>query len=580
MAEALETAEEQGAAHDVEVLAQRVEQGHAAVGGIDLEVVVIGAGRERVVEDFVETGAGELFADEAAQVVGGVGVGLVGQRRVDGLRHLDFVVAVDAQDVLYDVAGTDDVHAVGGDKQVAADGAAVDGDFVHDFDFEAFENFVDGPVGDMLAKQAVHVLRLKFDGEGLDLLGVVVDGPADDFTSGKLLDHQGGELEGVHAAVGVDTALKAERGVGAEAVAACRAAYAGGVEAGTLEEDRGGLLGDARAKAAEDSGDTHLLLGVADHQVGGVELALHLVEGDEFGILGGRAHHDFVTGNLIAVEAVQGLTHGHEYVVGDVDNIVDGAQTDGGEAVAEPFGALFDGHALDGASAVADTALLVKDLDVHALGFGTVDTVALHGRACQHRGLVGVDGHPGGQVAGHAVVAGSIDAVWGEVHLEDIVAGEVEIFGGGSAGGGSLGGVDDDDAVMAGADANLVLGADHAVGGHAAHLGLLDGELLVAVIEGRAHGGDNHRLSGGHVGGAADNLLDGAAAEVDGGDMQMVAVGMSLTGEHLAHHQAAEAAADNVDGLYTVALQSFRRQGRGELLRRHVEINVVFKPLV
>ena len=43
---------------------------------------------------------------------------------------------------------------------------------------------------------------------------------------------------------------------------------------------------------------------------------------------------------MTCIKAVQGLAIGHHYVVGDVHDVVDGAQTYDAQAVLQPFGAL------------------------------------------------------------------------------------------------------------------------------------------------------------------------------------------------------------------------------------------------
>ena len=116
--EAFEAAVEQCLAHDAEVLTQRIEQGHTAVerhGGI---VGIVFDRRQRVVENLVEALAGQLIADAAAQLVVEIGMGFVAQRSVETRFEFDVVVTVDSEDVLYDVARTADVDAVGGNFEV------------------------------------------------------------------------------------------------------------------------------------------------------------------------------------------------------------------------------------------------------------------------------------------------------------------------------------------------------------------------------------------------------------------------------------------------------------------------------
>ena len=109
---------------------------------------------------------------------------------------------------------------------------------------------------------------------------------------------------------------------------------------------------------------------------------------------------------------------------------------------------------------------------------------------------------------------------------------------------------------MAVAHADLVLGTDHAERLLAAHLGALDGELLVTVIEFGADGGHDDLLPSGNVGGSAHDLHGGVAvAQIHGGDVQVVAVGMVDAGDYLSHNQAAQAA---LDGFYLLDGSHFK----------------------
>ena len=100
-------------------------------------------------------------------------------------------------------------------------------------------------------------------------------------------------------------------------------AHAGGVEAGALQEDVGGGFGHTGVEAAEHAGDAEGFLCVADHQVGFIEGVLHAVEGGELCALFAGADGDAAV-DFGQIEAVEGLPHAVEDVVGDVDHIVDG----------------------------------------------------------------------------------------------------------------------------------------------------------------------------------------------------------------------------------------------------------------
>ena len=68
--------------------------------------------------------------------------------------------------------------------------------------------------------------------------------------------------------------------------------------------------------------------------------------------VGGGADVDFAFGEAGFVEGVEGLAHFHHHVVGDIDDVIDGADADRLEAGAEPVGAGADFYAADAAGGV------------------------------------------------------------------------------------------------------------------------------------------------------------------------------------------------------------------------------------
>ena len=136
------------------------------------------------------------------------------------------------------------------------------------------------------------------------------------------------------------------------------------MEVGTLEHHvTRGLVG-TRSLAAEDAGDTHGLLGVADAQVVLAQDMLLTVEGNKLGTLGLRAHHNLVARHHVGVKAVHGLSVGHHDVVGDVNDIVDGAQADSRQLLLHPLGTLLDLAVSDAHTGITLAGLRVLNLDV------------------------------------------------------------------------------------------------------------------------------------------------------------------------------------------------------------------------
>ena len=86
------------------------------------------------------------------------------------------------------------------------------------------------------------------------------------------------------------------------------------------------------------------------------------VEGEEIFVLSGVADDDGA-GEFRGVEGVERLAEFVENEVGDIDDVVDGAEADGFEALFEPSGGVFDGDAGDFDGGVEGAGLWGGNLD-------------------------------------------------------------------------------------------------------------------------------------------------------------------------------------------------------------------------
>ena len=172
----------------------------------------------------------------------------------------------------------------------------------------------------------------------------------------------------------------------------------------------------------------------------------------------------------------------------------------------------------------------------------------------------------------------TVGTVGGDVDLYEPVALQVVILSSRLTDRSILG--QDDNTSMAGANANLVLGTDHTAGLNTTQFRLLDDKLLVAVVEDTAKVGYNHLLSGSYVGCTADNLARFALTQVNSRHMQVVAVGMSLARQYLTHIETFQTTLDTLHLFQGIDLETCRCQRIADLLRRQVEVNVVFQPFI
>ena len=272
----------------------------------------------------------------------------------------------------------------------------------------------------MLTDERVDIVELQVYDCILNLRGIHVLDVHRHLAASQLLAQLGCIFQRLDGAVGVNATLEAERGIRRQTVTARRLANPGGMEIGRLQHHvLRGLIRTA-ALAAEDTGDTHGLLGIADGQVAVAQLMLYAVQRLEGSALRHRFHHNLVALHHVGIEAMQGLPQGHHHVVGDVHDVVDGTQTYRGQLRFQPLRRLLHLAARDADAGVALAGLLVLDDDIDGKVV-IVDREAVGHRFVQG-GLITVLAEPGIQVAGHAPMAQGVGAVSRDVHLDEPVA--------------------------------------------------------------------------------------------------------------------------------------------------------------
>ena len=208
--------------------------------------------------------------------------------------------------------------------------------------------------------------------------------------------------------------------------------------------------------------------------------------------------------------------------VGDVHHVADGAQPGTGEAVLQPLGRRPDAHPVDdrGRVAVAKVRVCYGDADPFAHGRAglLVARLRLGDRAArQSRHLVG-----------HSQHGKAVQAVRRQFQVQHGIAQVVRqrlpqrsVLG------------QDDDACVVVSQAQLQLGADHALRLHAPNACCRQRLVpaAVGVVQEGANPGEAYLLALSHVGGAADHLhllrvSFGTGASGDGAEPQPVGVGM------------------------------------------------------
>ena len=176
----------------------------------------------------------------------------------------------------------------------------------------------------------------------------------------------------------------------------------GAVEVGGLKEHHGGIAHDLAVGPAHDARHADGLIFVADAEHGGGQVPLIAVQRLDGLALPGGADDDVAALHAGEVEGVHGLAVFQHHIVGDVHDVVDGADAGVPQPLPHPRRGGLDLYILHHPGGVAGAKVAVLDVDVHQLRDGAA--AALHLRGVQLQGAAkGGAGLPGKADDGQAV---------------------------------------------------------------------------------------------------------------------------------------------------------------------------------
>ena len=397
-----------------------------------------------------------------------------GERRLQFGWNFNVVVAVDAKNILDNVARTPYVYTVGRHDKVESFGI-----FLHDFHFKTCCNALNRVCAELFSDKAVGIFVVQTNGEAFHFRRIYVANLHTYLAACKLFAENGCLLEGINGSVGVDSTLETEARIGRKTMATRTLANPSRVEVGTFQHYVACVFVCSTALSAEYSGNAHWFFGVANSKVVLAKGMFLAVERDELLAFVLVFHDDLPTCYHICIEAVHRLSVSHHNVIGNVYNVVDRANANYVEPVFQPLWAFFY-LAIGNAKARIATAsvrvfYLYFDRKVVVVYFKLAAIRAMQ------RCFVSVLLQPRIKVARYAVMAQRIGTVGSNVYFNQPVAVELVIlccrhthlciFG------------QNNNAVVACSYADFVFSANHSQTLDTSQLTLLDGERVVAIVQ-------------------------------------------------------------------------------------------------
>ena len=359
-----------GGAHDGGVLAQGIQdlQG-IPQGGIlgQVDLVVVGGADEGVGDDLVVARGAAQGADGVFRLLDGREAPALVHAGVQGVG--DVVIAVEPGHLLGDVGVVLHIAAPGGHQ----DGVAVQ------LEAQGQQNAAHLRLTDVRAQQAVDLLRLQLHSGGIGVLGDDIHDAVHHLAGAQQLHQLAGPLHGLHGVHRVQALFVPGGGLGAHVQSHGGAADGGAVEVGGLKQDLCGVADDLAVGAAHDAGHAHGLVLVADAQHVGGQLALVAVQGLDGLALPGGADHDLAALHAAEVKGVHGLAVFQHDIVGDIHNVVDGADTGVAQPLPHPGGGGADFYVFYQTGGVPGAQVGIFDLNVHVVGDAAAAALDLRG---------------------------------------------------------------------------------------------------------------------------------------------------------------------------------------------------------
>ena len=360
-----------------------------------------------------------------------------------------------------------------------------------------------------------------------------------------------GEVAAAVDLMRVDAALEAVAGVAVKRESASGAADVARGEVGAFEKDVRGAFDDAGFLTTHDASDGDGACVVGNDEVFGEQRVFLAVEREDFFAFLGAADGDAAL-EFIEVESVQVLAHLHHHIVGDIDDVVDGAEADAFEAGFQPSRAGADFDAFDDAGGVVGAAVGGFEGDFVGLG-GAAFRGGFRVIAFAFERNAG----EGGEFAGEAEMAEEIGAIRGDLEVEEGVAFDdlVDGFADGQRA------VENPQAAGVFADPEFLAAAHHAEAIDTAELAFFDLETAGQSCAGE---GERDFVARFEVLRAANDLARAAAAVIDLADAEFVGIWVLLKGLDLSD--------DDLVGSDALLLNAFHldaREGQevGELRR-------------
>ena len=226
---------------------------------------------------------------------------------------------------------------IGHQVQVGAERRNMNGATLH-FNLQALQVADHILFGNVGAQQLVDLLGLQLQGLGLGNIVQHINGAIQHITGTQHLNQFAGALYSRQGHHRIDVLFELAGSIGTHTQRQSGLTNGSAVEVGGFKDHHSGVVHNFGVFAAHNTGQTDGAILVCDYQHTGLQISQIAIQGGQGFAFDSFPNDDLTGGNIAVVKCMHRLTVLQHHIVGNINDIVDGTDTIGTQALTQPLG--------------------------------------------------------------------------------------------------------------------------------------------------------------------------------------------------------------------------------------------------
>jgi len=502
--------------------------------------------RQRVVHDFRKAVVRKEICDLIIHFFT-VGFAWMRQTHLRSAVIRNAVIAVDAQNFFNHIHFARNINFIGRHLQRQIRELAFNADF------KRLQNVQHRSFRNIMSHQTVHFFARKRKDFRFDFIRINIYNFRWDGSACNFFNQQCCAFQRIKRNVRVCAAFVAKRRIGFQSVQFRGFADTHRIEVGAFQKDGCRLFRNARFLAAKYACDAHAFVGIANHQFAAIEFAVYTIQGFENSVFRKFFYNHFLSENLCRIKRMQGLSVFHQNEIRNIHYIVDGSQTNGFQAIFQPFRRFFNLNAGHGKSRISRAIRRIFN-DHFNRKFGVIHLKSIQIRIGQTFVTQCFGVNRRNHISCYANVRCRITAIGRQSDFKHHIAFDFEICCSRSPYRSRR--FEHHNSIVAMTQAQFIFGTNHAFGNLSANFGFFDFKGFITFVNYSSDSGYRHFLSGGNIRRTTNNMQQFRRANIHRSNAQFICVRMFFARFHFTNNHAFQASTNRFDMFETFHFKS------------------------